>query len=91
LDAQARPGQLLLTAHPGDGSTTTATLRVQVEIHGQPPRIAFNPHYLADALGIAPALWLDDEQAPALCRHPGGRRCIVMPQRLPHHPTQAAA
>ena len=62
-------------------------LRVSVEIEGNPPPIAFNPRFLADALEIGSTLCLNDEQSPGICRHPSGRLCVVMPMR----PTTAAA
>jgi DNA polymerase III sliding clamp (beta) subunit (PCNA family) len=41
-------GQLTLTH--GDANGHTATMQVPVEVHGNPPVIAFNARYLADAL-----------------------------------------
>jgi hypothetical protein len=77
---------------------------VPVEIHGNPPVIAFNARFLADALEIGSTLCLSDELSPGICRHPTGRFCVIMPMRVtipagthgetadpPSHHTQAAA
>ncbi len=73
-------GQLTLTHRDADGRSSS--LQVPVEIHGKPPVIAFNPAYLADALEIGPTLCLSDELSPGICRHPGGRFCVIMPMRV---------
>ena len=73
-------GQLTLTQ--STESNGTAVLRVPVEIHGNPPVIAFNPRYLADALEIGSTLCLGDGLTPGVCRHPGGRFCVIMPCRV---------
>ena len=44
--------------------------------------IAFNARYLADALEIGSILCLGDELSPGICRHPGGRFCVIMPMRV---------
>jgi hypothetical protein len=44
--------------------------------------IAFNARYLADALEIGSTLCLSDEMSPAICRHPTGRFCVIMPMRV---------
>jgi DNA polymerase III sliding clamp (beta) subunit (PCNA family) len=59
-----------------------ATMQVPVEIHGNPPVIAFNARYLADALDIGGTLCLSDELSPGICRHPTGRFCVIMPMRV---------
>jgi DNA polymerase III subunit beta len=95
-------GQLTLTHR--DASGHSATMQVPVEIHGNPPVIAFNARYLADALEIGSTLCLSDELSPGICRHPTGRFCVIMPMRVTipagttreveaasPHPTQAAA
>ena len=73
-------GQLTLTHRTQDDHS--AVLHVPVEIHGKPPGIAFNPRHLADAFEIGSTLCLVDEFTPGICRHPGGRYCLMMPMRL---------
>jgi len=73
-------GQLTLTRTTE--SSGTAVLRVPVEIHGNPPVIAFSPRYLADALEIGSTLCLSDGLTPGVCRHPSGRFCLIMPCRV---------
>ena len=73
-------GQLTLSHRDANGHS--ATMQVPVEIHGNPPVIAFNPRYLADALEIGSTLCLSDELSPGICRHPTGRFCVIMPMRL---------
>jgi len=73
-------GQLTLTRTTE--SSGTAVLRVPVEIHGNPPVIAFNPRFLADALEIGSTLCLSDGLTPGVCRHPSGRFCLIMPCRI---------
>jgi DNA polymerase III sliding clamp (beta) subunit (PCNA family) len=101
LDWQKR-GQLTLTHRDANGHS--ATMQMPVEIHGNPPVIAFNARYLADALEIGSTLCLVDELSPGICRHPTGRFCVIMPMRVtmpagitreveaaPPHTAQAAA
>lgn len=73
-------GQLTLTHRDDDGHS--AFLHVPVEIHGEPPVIAFHPIYLAQALEIGSTLCLSDEVSPGLFRHPNGRFCVLMPMRV---------
>jgi DNA polymerase III subunit beta len=73
-------GQLTLTHRDANGHS--ATLQVPVEIHGNPPVIAFNARFLADALEIGSTLCLSDELSPGICRHPTGRFCVIMPMRV---------
>jgi DNA polymerase III sliding clamp (beta) subunit (PCNA family) len=73
-------GQLTLTHRDAKGHS--ATMQVSVEIHGNPPVIAFSAHYLADALEIGGALCLSDEMSPGICRHPAGRFCVIIPMRV---------
>jgi len=73
-------GQLTLSHRNADDHS--ATMQVPVEIHGNPPVIAFNARYLADALTIGSTLCLSDELSPGICRHPGGRFCVIMPMRV---------
>jgi DNA polymerase-3 subunit beta len=74
-----KKGHLTLTQRTA--SDASAVLRVSVEIEGNPPSIAFNPRFLADALEIGSTLCLNDGQSPGICRHPSGRLCVVMPMR----------
>jgi DNA polymerase-3 subunit beta len=73
-------GQLTLTHRDTNGQS--ATMQVSVEIHGNPPVIAFNARYLADALEIGSTLCLTDELSPGICRHPSGSFCVIMPMRV---------
>jgi DNA polymerase III sliding clamp (beta) subunit (PCNA family) len=73
-------GQLTLSHRDANGHS--ATMQVPVEIHGNPPVIAFNARYLADALEIGSTLCLSDELSPGICRHPTGRFCVIMPMRV---------
>lgn len=79
LDWQKR-GQLTLTHRDANGHS--ATMQVPVEIHGNPPVIAFNARYLADALELGSTLCLSDELSPGICRHPTGCFCVIMPMRV---------
>jgi DNA polymerase III sliding clamp (beta) subunit (PCNA family) len=87
-------GQLTLTHRDANGHS--ASMQVPVEIHGNPPVIAFNARYLADALEIGSTLCLIDELSPGICRHPSGRFCVIMPMRVTipagsNHEVEAAA
>lgn len=73
-------GQLTLTHRDDNGHS--ATMQVPVEIHGNPPVIAFHGRFLADALEIGSILCLSDELSPGICRHPTGRFCVIMPMRV---------
>jgi hypothetical protein len=73
-------GQLTLTHR--DRDRHSASITVPVEIHGNPPVIAFNATYLADGLEIGSTLCLGDELSPGICRHPAGRFCVIMPMRV---------
>lgn len=73
-------GQLTLSHRDANGHSSI--MHVPVEIHGSPPVIAFNAHYLADALEIGSTLCLSEELNPVICRHPTDRFCVVMPMRL---------
>jgi len=73
-------GQLTLSHRDANGHS--ATMQVPVENHGSPPVTAFNARFLADALTIGGTLCLSDELSPGICRHPGGRFCVIMPMRV---------
>jgi len=79
LDWKKR-GHLTLTHRDGEGRSDI--LHIPVEIHGNPPVIAFSARYLADAIEIGSTLCLSDELSPGICRHPTGRYCVIMPMRL---------
>jgi len=81
-------GQLTLTQR--SRSSAAAVLRVPVEIQGNPPLIAFNPRLLADALEIGSTLCLRDSLTPGVCRHPGGRFCVIMPMHSEFTPEEVA-
>jgi DNA polymerase III subunit beta len=73
-------GQLTLTHRDANGHSST--MQVPVEIHGNPPVIAFSARYLADAMEIGSTLCFSDELSPGICRHPTGRFCVIMPMRV---------
>jgi hypothetical protein len=73
-------GRLTLTHRDRDGHS--AAITVPVEIHGNPPVIAFNAGFLADGLEIGSTFCLSDELSPGICRHPAGRFCVLMPMRV---------
>ncbi len=70
------PGHLTL-AHR-DYDTVGATIWVPVTTEGQPPAIAFDPKYLADALVIGPTLRLVDKLNPGMATSPSGNFCVLM-------------
>ena len=78
LDAE---GDTLCLLHQEAGAETTS-LEVPAEIDGNPPLIAFNPRFLADALEQGNTLCLSDEMNPGLFRHPTGRFSVLMPMRV---------
>jgi DNA polymerase-3 subunit beta len=78
--SRADSGRLTLTHRDRDGHS--AAITVPVEIHGNPPVIAFNAGFLADGLEIGSTLCLSDELSPGICRHPAGRFCMIMPLRV---------
>ena len=74
------PGHLTLTHR--DYDTVGATLQVPVTIEGQPPVIAFEPKYLADALEIGATLRLVDKLNPGMATDPSGNFCLLMNLRF---------
>jgi len=73
------------------GTGAKATIEVPAEITGAPETVALDPAYLADALEIAPTLWITDSASPVVARRADGIFCLVMPQRLPGEPVSPAA
>lgn len=61
-----------------DYETVGATLQIPVTTEGQPPEIAFDPKYLADALEIGPTLRLVDKLNPGMATGPSGNFCLLM-------------
>lgn len=74
------PGHLTLTHR--DYDTVGATIKVPVTIEGQPPEIAFEPKYLADALEIGPTFRLVDKLSPGMATSPSGNFCVLMNLRF---------
>ncbi len=74
------PGHLTLTLR--EYNTVGATLQVPVTIDGQPPEIAFDPKYLADALEIGQTLRLVDKLNPGMATGPSGNLCLLMSLRF---------
>ncbi len=74
------PDQLTLTHREYD--TVGATLQVPVTTDGQPPEIAFDPKYLADALEIGQTLRLVDKLNPGMTEGPSGNFCVLMSLRF---------
>jgi DNA polymerase-3 subunit beta len=83
------PGHLTLTHR--DYDTVGATLQVPVTIDGQPPVIAFEPKYLADALEIGPTLRLVDKLNPGTATGPSGNFCVLMSLRFTEESATADA
>lgn len=81
--------ELRLTQTRTDGNQ--ATITVPATPSGQPANVALNPGYLADALTIAPCLWIIDEMSPVVARRPDGALCVVMPMRMGGGESRAAA
>jgi hypothetical protein len=59
-----------------------ATIAVPVTTEGDPPEIAFDPKYLADAIEIGPVLRLMDKLNPGMTTSPSGNFCVLMSQRF---------
>ncbi len=78
-------GHLTLTHR--DYDTVAATLQIPVTIEGQPPEIAFEPKYLANALEIGPTLRLVDKLNPGMTTSPSGNFCVLMSQRFTEETT----
>lgn len=57
-------------------------MRLPVEIHCNPPAVAFSARYPADALEIGSTLCFSDELSPGICRPPTGRFGIIMPMSM---------
>jgi DNA polymerase-3 subunit beta len=74
------PGHVTLTHR--DYDTVGATLQVPVTIEGQPPAIALNPKYLADALEIGATLRLVDSLNPGMTTDSSGNFCVLMSLRF---------
>ena len=74
------PGHLTLTHR--DYDTVGATIQVPVTTEGEPPEIAFDPKYLADALEIGPTLHLVDRLNPGMATSPSGNFCVLMSLRF---------
>ncbi len=74
------PGHLTLTHR--DYDTVGATIQVPVTTEGQPPVIAFDPKYLADAIEIGPTLRLVDKLNPGMATSPSGNFCVLMSLRF---------
>ena len=74
------PDHLTLTHR--DYDTVGATIQIPVTTDGQPPEIAFDPKYLADAIEIGPTLRLVDKLNPGLATGPSGNFCVLMSQRF---------
>jgi len=80
------PDHLTLTHR--DYDTVGATIQVPVTTEGQPPEIAFDPKYLADALEIGPTLRLVDKLNPGMATDPTGNFCVLMSQRFTEESTK---
>jgi DNA polymerase III sliding clamp (beta) subunit (PCNA family) len=74
------PGHLTLTHR--DYDTVGATIQVPATTEGEPPEIAFDPKYLADALEIGPTLRLVDKLNPGMATSPSGNFCLLMNLRF---------
>ncbi len=74
------PGHLTMTHR--DYDTVGATIQIPVTTEGQPPEIAFDPKYLADALKIGSTLRLVDKLNPGMATSPSGNFCLLMNRRF---------
>ena len=74
------PGHLTLTHR--DYDTVGATIQIPVTTEGQPPEIAFDPKYLADAIEIGQTLRLVDKLNPGVTTGPSGNFCVLMSLRF---------
>jgi hypothetical protein len=63
-----------------------STPRTCSTTEGQPPVIAFEPKYLADALEIGPTLRLVDKLNPCMATSPSGNFRVLMSQRFKEEP-----
>ena len=59
-----------------------AAVHVPVTTEGQPPEMAFDPKYLADAIEIGPTLRLMDKLNPGMAISTSGNFCVLMSQRF---------
>jgi len=82
-------GEIQLTQTVGKGDQ--ASVSVPAGISGEPATVALNPAYLADALTIAPCLWIIDEMSPVVARRADGAFCVVMTMRINGSEARAAA
>lgn len=79
-------GPLTLTHR--DHDTGGAPLSMLVTTERQPPEIAFDPKYLADALEIGPTLRLVDKLNPGMATGPSGNFCLLMNRRFTEETTK---
>jgi DNA polymerase III beta subunit, C-terminal domain len=75
-----KPGHVTLNHR--DYETVGATIEVRVTTEGNPPVIAFEPKYLADALEIGATLLLADSLNPGMTTAPSGNFCVLMSKRF---------
>ena len=87
--SRRKRGEIQLTQSVNDGNK--ASVSVPAEITGEPATVALNPGYLADALTIAPCLWISDPMSPVVARRADGAFCVVMPMRVESPQARAAA
>jgi DNA polymerase-3 subunit beta len=81
-----KPDHVTLTHR--DYDTVGATIAVPVTTEGQPPEIAFDPKYLADAIEIGPTLRLVDKLNPGMATGPSGNFCLLMSLRFTEETTK---
>lgn len=81
------PGHMTVTHW--DYEELGACMQVPVTIDGNPPTMAFNPVYLADALQIGSVLHLLDGLNPGKTTDPSGDFCVLMNMRMADEPVKA--
>ena len=89
LISRTKRREVRLTQTVDDGNAASVSL--PADITGEPAAVALNPAYLADALTIAPCLWITGGNNPVVTRRADGAFAVVMPMRVNGSETRAAA
>lgn len=83
LQRQSRCLRGVAANHPAPGDLSS-----DVTTEGQPPEIAFDPKYLADAIEIGPTLRLVDKLNPGMATSPSSNFCLLMSLRFTEETTK---
>jgi len=89
LITRSKRSEIRLTQTGDDGNASSVSL--PADITGEPAAVALNPAYLADALTIAPCLWITGGNNPVVARRADGAFAVVMPMRVNGSQARAAA